>query len=718
MRIEKLVLQNYCQFRLLEIDFCPGLNVLVGRIGAGKSNILKAIRLAFTTASGNEGNREEDITYGLDPSGRSGVQLVAQHQDKRFYLSRYIRPSSRKFYWEGSEIKLTSEKSITEEIQTHMGLDVGMFDEFVVVPQGEIANLLDLDDAHRLDVLLGLARLKQYTKRHAWLGAYLTKNQIPAMPEDPAVLELERQKLLVQQEEIRKARNELALPDPEEVRKAEAILESRKLFQTLQQQLQHERTQASTANVMLEKATKAVQEWEGRLPECQRAQEAARIELEAARQQAELANQKALWTSCGARLASLKAHIAQLDQSGQEPQMPANYLPRGAGYEDWVQQEGNNIAVLQQLKGLVDSGRKVCPTCFREVDQVLAAPLEGLEERVKKHLEISESLRVSRQHDDRLEQFRAQQESNKAKREALSASLPAIEQELASYPAGLEVAPEKFVADRHVMRKTVDHQNAVQALQLAERNLAAARLQVATDTANVQHALESIKSLEAQLAQNTLVSEEHYAAAHKLLADRDYLQVQAARLDGSLEVLVKQLPVLLDRIQRAKKAKRLVEATTFFRNSLMTARSLFQRDQLPFELAKSGMLALATKMNEILEAYGAQYRVSVGEGAGFKAHFFNQLNKGVQPDVRLSGGERAQFGLALRVAAHTIWAQDLGFLALDEPTYGFGPADMQHVHTTIEKLRELSSNQGLQVIVVTHENSLLPLFDKVIQIGD
>jgi DNA repair exonuclease SbcCD ATPase subunit len=205
--------------------------------------------------------------------------------------------------------------------------------------------------------------------------------------------------------------------------------------------------------------------------------------------------------------------------------------------------------------------------------------------------------------------------------------------------------------------------------------------------------------------------------AQELIDKVSALELRIAGAKGSLAVVEKTIPEEQAIYTKAVQQREKYEKNMKFRADVATCRTIFQRDNLPTELAKNGMLALAAQMNMSLSAFSANFRVSAGSGSTFQVSFFADGVKGNQPEARLSGGERAQFGLALRVAVHSLWAQELGFLAMDEPTYGFGQNDMGCVKIAIEQLRDMSRAQGLQVIVVTHEKSLLPLFDHVIRIG-
>ena len=84
----------------------------------------------------------------------------------------------------------------------------------------------------------------------------------------------------------------------------------------------------------------------------------------------------------------------------------------------------------------------------------------------------------------------------------------------------------------------------------------------------------------------------------------------------------------------------------------------------------------------------------------------------------MSGGEKVILALAFRIAVNSLFASDLGLLCLDEPTAGLDDDNMQCLEKALARLKDLSSERGLQCIIVTHESERLArLFDNVIRIG-
>ena len=62
--IKQIRLTNFFSFRDATIDFSPGVTVMVGINGSGKSNLIKAIRLLHEGVAGKEGLRELFLSWG------------------------------------------------------------------------------------------------------------------------------------------------------------------------------------------------------------------------------------------------------------------------------------------------------------------------------------------------------------------------------------------------------------------------------------------------------------------------------------------------------------------------------------------------------------------------------------------------------------------------------------------------------------------------------
>ncbi len=108
MTISDMKIDNFTVFKRAEIAFCPGVNVIIGANGTGKSHLLKLLYAMTQWASGrpsNEGNRQmirpvEPLLQGLfKPEGGDLALLIRKqsgnatadvdlHADGRDYCSR------------------------------------------------------------------------------------------------------------------------------------------------------------------------------------------------------------------------------------------------------------------------------------------------------------------------------------------------------------------------------------------------------------------------------------------------------------------------------------------------------------------------------------------------------------------------------------------------------------------------------------------------------
>lgn len=706
MYIEKQHLLRFCQHTDLELNFSPGLNVIVGPIGSGKSNILKGIRFAFTNDSGNEGKQEDDIQAGSDPSATSSVSLVGVHRSQRFSLVRKLRPSSREFQWEGSPNKLRAAKAISEELYERMGVDVSMFDEFVIVPQGEIANIIDLDDAKRTESMHNLVGLQRYSKYHAWLGEYLSGLVVPTVPESAE--ELHRQRLETDRRlgELRKQLATLQAGQiaAEQLGQAQQVIESRALVVSLQHSIENDGKLLAQNVTDCDQWKAHLQKVEAKLLTDQ--QLVAKLESDQAAVVAEIAtlHQWELYDSYQSRIDAFKAEC-------QLPTAPEGYLAPTAPELATLKEKQQQLAVLLHLQSLTAQSGPKCPTCFQPIPAEVTASFASIDPLRADISRINNLVTISRDYDSKVARAMAAQASADQALPSLLASQTSLGLSGQTRPAG------NIAMLREAARSLSTQLPAAKAVvKASEEAVATAKSSIAAFAAQAETLQAQLDQARQKLSGLPPVQETDYQAALTAVQNAGRLREQIAETTGTITATQATLQALNARYDRARTAEIEAESVIAYRADVERCRQLFHRDQLPFELAKNGMLALASRMNEVLAAFNASFRVSAGAGSSFKAVFYNQPGKGIQPDTRLSGGERAQYGLALRVAAHSLWAQELGFLALDEPTYGFGQHDLGCVRVAIEELRRLSNEQGLQVIVVTHERSLLPLFDNVIEV--
>lgn len=82
----------------------------------------------------------------------------------------------------------------------------------------------------------------------------------------------------------------------------------------------------------------------------------------------------------------------------------------------------------------------------------------------------------------------------------------------------------------------------------------------------------------------------------------------------------------------------------------------------------------------------------------------------------LSGGEQVQLAVAFRLAIYTMFAGKLGLLSLDEPTAYLDDGNVDRFGVLLSQVRQIAKSMRVQVFMATHERSVLPHMDAVVDL--
>jgi DNA repair exonuclease SbcCD ATPase subunit len=157
------------------------------------------------------------------------------------------------------------------------------------------------------------------------------------------------------------------------------------------------------------------------------------------------------------------------------------------------------------------------------------------------------------------------------------------------------------------------------------------------------------------------------------------------------------------------------DAVKIRRWSALAERTRDALKNAPRLVAQRNLQRLETAINELLQIFSVNFLVRVaGDGTPtFVAEFYDGRKQVAQ---RLSIGQKTVLALAFRVAVNAQFAEEIGLLALDEPTASLDAPRIQALAPVLEKLRDLSTAKGLQCLLVTHAASLSNLFESTIEL--
>jgi exonuclease SbcC len=200
-------------------------------------------------------------------------------------------------------------------------------------------------------------------------------------------------------------------------------------------------------------------------------------------------------------------------------------------------------------------------------------------------------------------------------------------------------------------------------------------------------------------------------AAASALKEHNTAVVKKSGLDATIAQLSKQLDGLNVTYARNEAEQRRMEGVRKARNFYERARNLLHRDSLPNMVARGYMKAL----NDLLARYLGLFKVPFGARMLDDTSVMCTFGSHEVPAERLSGGQRVALGLTWRFAVHNLFVDRLGLLVLDEPTVFLDSDRINSVVDLLLNIREYVKKTNLQLLVVTHEDRLRPVFDQVIE---
>lgn len=714
MRLDELRLINFCQHRDRTIKFGPGLNCLVGPIGAGKSNILNGLTGALTNNFRRvPGVKNDNIRKTAGKDEPAGVSLRFWQGNEEFTLERWLQKPAGQEYTQllaGLQLRLTKDSAIREALQSILGVSEEVLEEYVFVKQWGIFSLLAATPETRAKSLQQLFGTAFAEKVWDILGSV----KLPQGVVLTGAAEAEAVRVAAQSkaEELRQQLAALVLP-PEGwaqlIQQDYAVLHAVKEAERLEQERQSLDLRLSSCRLTmsqlkmqkdkLQQEHSDIELWlqeqaetSGQAREAlHQAEAAARLSWARKRDEAELSAAQNL----------LEVSTRQL----QEP-LPSDYLQESYSSQLLAMREHQvkRQAFMRQFGP--ESHTVQCPTCGTAADN-----LRPLYEQYKEEypgnqatLELWEAAWTrSRELDRRRQTLRqSQQEAERV--------VTRLQEALASMPV---IATVEVAAAKAYLQQEQDRLKRQQQLAVELAKLEATEVGLTRDVQHAESQLSETRRKQSQLATSLPVERVVEAQARVLRAEewraaeqqRATLAAMLQEQERALEAARKAL-VLANKIQKENQAKQLLAS------HLEEVRAVFHRNNLPRLIAETKFEAMLDDINDMLQQFELPFTAELGEGLQLLADF----GKYKQPVVRLSGGQMVLFAIALRIAVYRLAAADIGLLCLDEPTAGLAQTDTRCLGAAFAKLRDLSKSTGLQVILVTHDPALASQCDRIIEI--
>ncbi|MGL6101420.1 MAG: AAA family ATPase, partial [Fusobacteriaceae bacterium] len=156
MRIDRIHLKNFRTHKDLKLDFAPGMNLLLGQNGSGKSSVLEAIGITMFDSKFRDGNstgKDQVIKFG---EREAFIEIEFQGNDEKVYIiQNSIKARSgyyRIFEKENPDEIISGSEEVRDKLKVILGISGNLgntYDNIIVAKQNEFINSYKLKGADR-----------------------------------------------------------------------------------------------------------------------------------------------------------------------------------------------------------------------------------------------------------------------------------------------------------------------------------------------------------------------------------------------------------------------------------------------------------------------------------------------------------------------------------------------------------------------------------------
>jgi len=706
MQLLRLEVQNWVHHRKKTCEFTRGLVAILGENGSGKSSLFAAINWLLTGDNPNYGTKAENISQYAKDDEPAFARLTFEHNGHIAVVTRWLRPEKEQSTILVDNVEVgRGDRATTAEVEKLLGIDAKFISRFIIVGQMDIFSFIDQRQSEVDTFFQHLFGTANAHKCQAAIGEVLPLAKPPEILKTSGEIELLQATLA---EEIEAAQNRV-----DEIPTLDAFLKTQQADQAIiaewhtREKLATELAQLETRAGEYEKEIETDDEQIAQyatdlagLSDAASGQDAAYTAAKVAL--AHWSNYKAIAERQNAIEVERRQLAEKRDRLLQPPSVSQSEITFSAQACHRLQQE--LLRAEEFVRVFSDAGTAECPTCHTPTQNLLSHI-----EEARRTIPI-----IKQQVDAATVKYNAvcAAAATYNQWEKQDHELLVRDQELKKSAAQLlSVTPP--VADETALQQTVVDYEEMQAAKtdIGEllQKLREHRAQLAGVAATIK---ERRTALLAEIDAIVTTKADAHLAHMRLeklkeqCALRQTLERECEELRFTYRQLEEQRVISLQQEQEADRLKKWLTVATQAREAFKNA---------PRIVATRNLQKLETAINELLQIFSVNFliRVATDGSPSFVAEFYDGRKQSAQ---RLSVGQKTVLALAFRVAVNAMFAEEIGLLALDEPTAALDAVRIRALAPVLEKLRELSTAKGLQCLLVTHATSLSHLFESTIEL--
>jgi DNA repair exonuclease SbcCD ATPase subunit len=657
MKPIKLTIKNGCQYSDYVYNYRVGVTGVIGRNGAGKTNLVHTLQqFAITGKTNIDGKTKSDLLQWGASSGYTIFEF--EHHGLPYKLTRALKGSKILLESGDNEWKQAEADQVMEEI---LGMSFKVFHEVCFVSQGKLWAILDMTHSKRMEYFQKLTDAWQAEGIRTMLDKAVRR--VPTYPDRTEELDVLKGNLKSYEDMIAFQQKQLEEHTALKGKYDKNMPEVDKVLAMLTET-------EYNANV----ATA-----ETRLYDVQQ-------QLAAVATVGELGDV----VDYPQELIDRKA-VADLQLSLTLVNVDLERLPKEE--EPSSEELKKEDAVLTTLYARLET---ICPTCLRPRDDSEDIDTDAINSQITEQKQLT--ARLTKEYADAKIAY-----DNYIKEDA---RLNARAEELENSITAKGYKPDDPI--------DFDQKELDKALE--EYDIYKTKLKQYNENKDV---IDKLKADQA-VAENTLkeaqaakyIRDSRMTDAKEVKVQYQTILEQITRMETELKIAENNRDNTQDSIKvfEADMVKR--EKADTVRVKFERCRDLLHREKLPKVVMGSLLNGLNHHMNEMLIQFDMGFDALLDEDFNFKVACIGNDNASASD---LSGGQKVILAIAFHIGLGRLLGGTIPFMVLDEPT---NHVDVHNKPVLRDALMSLkgSGSAGVEYIFVTHDDVLQPTFDRQIEI--
>lgn len=704
MNLLQLEVKNFCQHSYKHINFPTGLIIVTGPNGIGKSNLfVEAPRFAFLGETFNTGARNNDLRYDTK---EGYVKIVFDYDGRIWELKRLLhRNSTLLTNNDGYENKKTSD--INSYILNIFSLPSRIINEMIFMRQEHITKLLFDTPATRekeLQYFFGTIVCEHYRDQ---IQNYINAISIPNFTDQKTFFESEIKRIKEQvsqlyqdknvlDSEIKKLEKDYTL---DQLRKKVYDLQSLSLKKHQYIELQDKLKNDKQELFVLQNKQK---ELEDILNQIQYTQDPTNKQIydKLINLYNKQTTQNELYNSYNSTLQDLQTKYIELKKRYDELQSKYGNIS-----DDFLDGLNKDIITIKtELKNITTFLSAVfidvpeCPFCHTKFSMEEYKKL--CKEKEKDKETYTNKLNELQQQWNLLKGHQSEQKIIKEELNNIEKQIQYTKSQLSKIKyadvSKIKEKINKFEKDSEKYTKLFSTLSTIKSnIEILQDNI----------IQNEKLLSETIDDNELKelpiLNQKLKLLEESYSKLTQI-------NYQIKELESSLNNLNKKLIDISEQENRIASYLKL-------KSDLQYIRDILHRDKYPRIVALKYMKKLEAYINKYLEHFDASFKLFIEQNLEFTCRFSNNIQLSA---MRLSGGEKVMLSIAYRFACVELFTRHINFIILDEPTIYLDESSIEKLAFIIKLLSDYAKRHNKQIIIITHEEALVPYGDHHIELSN